>query len=296
MSDLLIRRRNLLIRKQEEEMNIRAVCFKADGEQTVAITKVGSAPAITMQYSYDGVTWDAWDLSALPFGGSTKVYVRGVNNAKFATNGTSNTFTFGTDSYVYVSGIAEALLNGENEVLQYSTPYTFKLLFKDQIALREADRLRFEAMSNSENCYHSMFNGCSNLLSAPELPATKLGYSPYRAMFSGCTSLVKAPSILPAITIGSWAYTYMFNGCTSLVNAPELPAETLAANCYRNMFASCTSLKSLKCHAKVSASDATYNWLKGVKTSGTFYGHSEYGWASGINGIPSGWEFIELTD
>lgn len=296
MSDLLIRRRNLLIRKQEEEMNIRAVCFKADGEQTVAITKVGSAPTITMQYSYDGVTWDAWDLSALPFGGSTKVYVRGVNNARFATNNTSNNFTFGTDSYVYVSGIAEALLNGESEVLQYSTPYTFRILFNGQTALREADRLRFEAMSNSEACYYSMFSGCSNLLSAPELPATKLGYSPYRAMFVNCKSLIKAPSILPAITIGSWAYASMFNGCTSLVNAPELPAEILADKCYWSMFKDCTSLKSLKCHAKASASDATNNWLNGVKTSGTFYGHSEYGWASGVSGIPRTWTFEELTD
>lgn len=296
MSDLLIRRRNLLMKKQEEELNIRAVCFRADGEQTVAITKVGSAPAITMQYSYDGVNWDAWDLSALPFGGSTKVYVRGVNNARFATNGASNTFTFRTDSYVYVSGIAEALLNGENEVLQYSTPYTFKVLFKDQTALREADRLRFEAMTNSESCYQSMFNGCSNLLSAPELPATKLGYSPYRSMFYGCTSLIKAPSILPAITIGAWAYASMFSNCTSLVNAPELPAETLKNNCYYIMFSGCTSLKTIRCHAKKSATDATYLWLNGVKTAGTFYGHSEYGWPSNGSGIPTTWAFEELTD
>ena len=296
MSELLLRRRNLLIRKQEEEMNIRAVCFKADGEQTVAITKVGSAPAITMQYSYDGVTWDAWDLSALPFGGNTKVYVRGVNNVRFATNGTNNTFTFSTDAYVYVSGIAEALLDGENEVMQYSTQYTFKMLFKAQTALREADRLRFEAMTNSESCYQAMFNGCSNLLSAPELPATTLGYSAYRSMFSYCISLIKAPSILPAIKIGPWAYSYMFNGCTSLVNATELPAETLYISCYYQMFYNCTSLKSLKCHAKVTANNATFNWLKGVKTAGTFYGHSEYGWSSDASGIPSGWTFEELTD
>lgn len=296
MSELLLRRRNLLIRKQEDEMNIRAVCFEADGEQTVSITKVGSAPTITMQYSYDGKTWDAWDLSALPFGGSTKVYVRGVNNARFATNGTSNTFTFGTDSYVYVSGIAEALLNGENEVLQYSAPYTFKLLFKDQIALREADRLRFEAMSNSESCYQAMFSGCSNLLSVPELPATKLGYAPYRSMFSGCTSLIKAPSILPAITIGAWAYAYMFNGCTSLVNAPELPAETLVNSCYYSMFYGCTSLKTIRCRAKVTAKSATHQWLYGVKTVGNLYGYSEYGWESGTSGIPTTWTFVELND
>ena len=57
MSNLLLRRRNLLI-KEQEDMNIRAVCFKADGEQTVAINKVGAAPDITMQYSYNGKTWD----------------------------------------------------------------------------------------------------------------------------------------------------------------------------------------------------------------------------------------------
>ena len=53
MEDLLLRRRNLLLGKQEVG-NIRAVCFEADGDQTVAITKNGSAPAITMQYSYNG--------------------------------------------------------------------------------------------------------------------------------------------------------------------------------------------------------------------------------------------------
>lgn len=296
MSDLLIRRRNLLMRKQEEEMNIRAVCFKADGEQTVAITKVGSAPAITMQYSYDGVNWDAWDLSALPFGGNTKVYVRGVNNARFSTNNTYNSFTFSTDAYVYVSGIVEALLNGESEVLKYSTSFTFRTLFKDQTALREADRLRFEAMTNSEGCYQSMFSGCSNLLSVPELPATNLGYSPYRSMFEKCTSLLKGPSILPAIKIGNWAYGSMFKGCTSLINAPELPAETLPGGCYYDMFNGCTSLKTIRCRAKVKSDNTTTGWLSGVNTAGTFYGHSEYGWSSGASGIPSDWTFVELTD
>lgn len=284
------------MRKQEEELNIRAVCFKADGEQTVAITKVGSAPAITMQYSYDGVTWDAWDLTALPFGGNTKVYVRGVNNARFATYNSNNTFTFSTDAYVYVSGIAEALLNGENEVLQYSISYTFRCLFKDQTALREADRLRFEAMSNSEACYDSMFDNCSNLLSAPELPATKLGYAPYGGMFKKCTSLIKGPSILPATTILDWAYGYMFYNCKSLVTAPELPATTLMGSCYYQMFSGCTSLKTIRCRAKVKASNATLNWLTNVATSGTFYGHSEYGWSSGASGIPTTWTFEELTD
>lgn len=296
MSDLLIRRRNLLISKQEEEMNIRAVCFKADGEQTVAITKVGSAPTITMQYSYDGVNWDAWDLSALPFGGNTKVYVRGVGNTAFGGYNKANTFTFGTDSYVYVSGVLNSLLDWENEVAAYNGNYTFINLFKSANALRDASGLIFEDTQLSSECYELMFYACGNLLYAPELPSTKLGYTSYRKMFQYCESLIKGPIILPATILTDWCYNNMFDGCKSLVNAPELPAETLTANCYFYMFNNCTSLKSLKCHAKVTASSATYNWFSGVKTSGTFYGHSEYGWSSGASGIPTTWTFEELTD
>lgn len=296
MRDLLIRRRNLLIRKQEEEMNIRAVCFKADGEQTVTIVKVGITTAKVFEYSYDGVTWESWDLTPLPFGGSTKVYVRGYNRTLSFDSSHYEYFSFSTDAYVYVSGIVESLLDGDNEVLTYGTQGILRQLFYQQTALRSAENLRFEAMSNSESCYQSMFNGCSNLLSAPELPATKLGYSPYRSMFSGCTSLIKAPSILPVTKLSGWDYATMFYNCTSLVNAPELSAETLAGNCYYQMFYNCTSLKTIRCRAKVKANDATYLWLNGVKTEGTLYGYSEYGWSSGPNGIPNTWTFEELTD
>ena len=327
MSELLLRRRNLLMKKQEEEMNIRAVCFKADGEQTVAITKVGSAPAITMQYSYDGVTWDAWDLTALPFGGNTKVYVRGVNNAGFSS-GVRNYqyFTFGTEAYVYVSGIAESLLDGENEVTKLTAGYVFINLFVNQGALRSAKDLKFEMADNlngstgaymcmflncsnllyppselpakslgSTSCYQEMFLGCTSLLTAPVLPATTLSKYCYRNMFYNCKSLVNAPE-LPATTLANSCYYFMFFGCTSLVNAPKLPAIELAVYSYYSMFQNCTSLKTIRCHAKVTTNNATLNWLNGVKTAGTFYGHSEYGWSSGESGIPTTWAFEELTD
>ena len=353
MSELLLRRRNLLIRKQEEEMNIRAVCFKADGEQTVAITKVGSAPAITMQYSYDGVNWDAWDLTPLPFGGSTKVYVRGVRNYSFGKDSSNyNKITFGTDSYVYVSGIAEALLDGENEVLTYNGSGTLRNLFYNQPALRSAENLRFEATTVSSvnnTCYAYtfagctnllyapkalsieifgngyecayMFQGCTSLLTAPTLPATTLSEYCYQYMFQGCTSLLTAPKImamttsygsqkgmfknctslvnapeLPATNLAIGCYIEMFDGCTNLVNAPELPATTLKDYCYQYIFRSCKNIKSIKCRAKVKAKGATNDWLNGIKTSGILYGHSEYGWSSEASGIPSGWEFVELTD
>ena len=376
MSDLLIRRRNLLIRKQEEEMNIRAVCFKADGEQTVTIVKVGYTTAKVFEYSYDGVTWESWDMSPLPFGGQTKVYVRGYNKTIGWDINTYTNFVFSTDAYVYVSGIVESLLDGDNEVLTYGTQGILRQLFYHQTALRSAENLRFEAQSineisvyalmfdgcinllyapkvlpaqnlNGNYCYQYMFRDCKSLITAPELPATTLGSECYKYMFYGCTSLVNAPE-LPATTLTPKCYQYMFYGCTSLVNAPKLPATTLASNCYNSMFygctslvnapelpatnlgrgcylemfkgctslvnapelpaatlidycyqrmfQGCTSLTSIRCRAKVKATGATDNWLYGVKTSGTLYGYSEYGWSSGASGIPTTWTFVELTD
>ena len=404
MSDLLIRRRNLLIRKQEEEMNIRAVCFKADGEQTVTIVKVNISSAKVFQYSYDGVTWESWDLTPLPFGGSTKVYVRGYNKTLSSDSSHYEYFSFSTDAYVYISGIVESLLDGDNEVPALGAQGILRQLFYQQTALRSAEGLRFEAQSTpdsivsvyalmfdgctnllyapkvlpandfkgthnyqymfrnckslitapelpattlsqncyqymfqnctslvnapelpattlSQNCYQYMFQNCTSLVNAPELPATTLDQNCYQSMFQGCTSLISAPKIsatqlasnccrsmfqdctslanapeLHATTLAKLCYVYMFKNCSSLVNAPELPANTTAEYSYAGMFNGCTNLKTIRCHAKVKVSSATNIWLDGVTTSGTFYGHSEYGWSSGASGIPSGWEFVELTD
>ena len=50
-------------------------------------------------------------------------------------------------------------------------------------------------------------------------------------MFQGCSSLTTAPE-LPANTLPDWCYTSMFQDCSSLTTAPELPTTTLAENCY----------------------------------------------------------------
>lgn len=272
MSDLLIRRRNLLMRKQEEELNIRAVCFKADGEQTVELVKHNYTSSKVFQYSYDGVTWESWDMSPLPFGGQTKVYVRGYNKTLGWDSNTYTNFVFSTDAYVYVSGIVESLLDGDNEVLALGTQGILRQLFYHQTALRSAENLRFEAQS------------INNI-------------SVYALMFDGCINLLYAPKVLPAQNLrANYCYQYMFRDCKSLVNAPELPAEALVDGCYQYMFSNCKSLKSIRCRAKVKAYNATLSWLNNVSASGTFYGHSEYGWSSGASGIPTTWTFEELTD
>ena len=96
--------------------------------------------------------------------------------------------------------------------------------------------------------FGSLFEECTVLTSAPELPATTLSDYCYYGMFAGCTSLTTVQSVLPATTLAISCYRHMFQGCTSLTTAPELPATTLETDveregyCYGGMFMGCTSL------------------------------------------------------
>ena len=99
-----------------------------------------------------------------------------------------------------------------------------------------------ELLSVSDYCYFSMFDGCTSLTTAPELPATTLANACYAGMFMNCTSLTTAPE-LPATTLANYCYLSMFYGCSSLTTAPSLPATTLDVDCYNSMFRGCTNLK-----------------------------------------------------
>ena len=233
---MLLKHRRLLMQMGGDK-DVRAVCFQADGDQTVSITKSGSAPTLTMQYSYNGRSWRDWDLSALSFGGSKKVYVRGVGNKRFASSTSAyNSFTFGTSALVYTSGIIETLLDWETEISSYSTTYVFYRLFYGQTALCSAKGLIFSSSNITGYAYHSMFYGCTSLLDCPEsLPATLTGTYNCHSMFYKCRSLTAAP-VLPAMTLTNYCYAYMFYYCRSLTAAPELPATTLANYCYSYMF------------------------------------------------------------
>ena len=95
-------------------------------------------------------------------------------------------------------------------------------------------------------CYSCMFQNCTSLIKAPELPATTLADYCYYRMFEGCTSLTNVPN-LPATTLTSHCYDTMFSGCKGLTTLPEnlLPATTLASGCYARMFQGCTRLTSI---------------------------------------------------
>jgi hypothetical protein len=202
--------------------------------------------------------------------------------------------TFSSTGRFTAQGNVMSLLYGDNFIGQTSLSgkdYAFYELFSNCTGLTSAENMSLPATTLAEACYFNMFYGCTSLTTAPELPATTLAGGCYGAMFSGCTSLTTAPSVLPATTLENSCYSNMFNGCTSLTTAPVLPATALELYSCSYMFSGCTNLNSITCLAtRISASNCTFLWVKGVASTGTFYKNPNMtGWTAGIDGIPSGW-------
>ena len=151
---------------------------------------------------------------------------------------------------------------------------------------------KMEIMGVSDACFSCMFQNCTSLTQAPVLPATELGNECYYSMFENCISLNKAPD-LPAIIMKDDCYSYMFYGCTALTQAPALPATTLADNCYTSMFQGCSSLNNVNINFSAwNPSSATYNWLNGVSSTGTFTCPADLPEEFGDSRIPTGWTVV----
>lgn len=143
-----------------------------------------------------------------------------------------------------VMGNWMSLLHGDNFINDTSIPNIWASIFRGCTGLVDASNLVLPTtnlITPSHRCYEHMFEGCSSLIVAPELPATTLDLGCYRNMFVGCSSLTTAPA-LPATELADACYSNMFQGCSSLTTPPQLPATALTVECYYYMFRGCTSL------------------------------------------------------
>ena len=227
--------------------------------------------------------------------------------------------TFSSTGQFDVEGNPMSLLYGDNFIGQTDLTgknYAFYQLFNNCSKLFSAKNLSLLATTLASNCYQGMFNGCTSLTTAPQLPATTLARSCYYYMFFSCTNLTTAPQLpattlatdcysymfynctslttaptLPVTTLAQYCYSYMFQGCTSLATAPQLPAKTLATGCYQYMFNGCTKLNYIKAmFTSTPSSTYTSNWVYRVASSGTFVKNSAATWdVTGANGVPTGW-------
>ena len=194
------------------------VTFKADAEQKFKMTTNLNYSISGLQYSVNGDDWKTVvENTEVPFGGDKgDLRLRGTN-----PEGTSigdvvySTIRFTKDATVACTGDIRTLLDWRN----YNTVDT----------------------NNAKFC--RLFENCSVLTSAPELPATKLADE---------------------------CYMRMFINCTNLTSAPELPAEKLADECYNGMFYGCTKLSTVTMLALdseiTSKLDCVYDWLDDAGT------------------------------
>ena len=241
--------------------------LKFTAEEDNSTISLTSANSPDIKYSLNGGDWTQWDYSAITLNTGDTVRMKG-NNSNFGSY--RNSAKFKMTGKIGASGNIMSLL--------YEDDFEGKLTIP------------------SNECYAYMFEGCSSLTTAPELPATRLSERCYYSMFSGCTSLTTAPD-LPATTLANYCYAGMFLGCTSLTAAPELPATTLARSCYSGMYNGCTNINYIKMLATdVSTPRCLNNWVDGVASTGTFIKHPDMtSLPTGVSGIPEGWTVQDVA-
>ena len=216
----------------------------ASGADNTLSIKGTNATSIEVFCSTDKQNWTSMGITSstaitatIPANG--RLYLKANVNA-WGISGYNNNITASGNHNV--GGNIMSLLYGDNYQTNFLTnnTYAFYSVFKNNTTLINAENLVLP-YNTVGNCYYQMFQNCTALTAAPELPATTLAQSCYNTMFYGCTSLTAAPE-LPATTLANSCYYQMFYNCTALTAAPELPATTLTIECYYGMFWGCTGL------------------------------------------------------
>lgn len=248
------------------------ITFSADAEQTLRMTSAVEG----LEYLVDGQDWEILGTNIVSFGGEFgDLKLRGSNNYGTADYvevydsyslyyGPStrapeppeytivySTIVFGNqDVNVACKGDIRTLSCYDNYLMCDTERHRYSHLFEGCTQLISTPEL--PSMTLSDYCYSHMFKGCTSLSVAPSLPAKEAYSHCYESMFEDCTSLTEAPD-LPATTMymgSTWFfkwegynYSSMFKGCVSLTKAPDiLPAMTLNESCYQSMFYGCVNL------------------------------------------------------
>lgn len=259
------------------------LCFTAEemgdyGFASVQLLPYGdlSNLPLSIEASYDGENWIAFDPRAQPFASfkmyniGDKVYFRAgtAGNTRTALN-LSVYYYFSLSGKVAASGSIMSLLDGTN---RHNTTLTTK------------------------NTFVRLFKECSNLTSAPDLPATGLAASCYQFMFQKCTGLTAAP-ILPAASLATNAYRSMFQDCSGITSAKISAQDASTATCMMQMFDNCSNLSNLEvAFSNFPSGTQLRYWVRGVAASGIFRCPTALGTNETIqrstNACPSGWTVI----
>ena len=294
-------------------LDLRIVALAA---LTITFTQRGTG---TAEYSTDRNTWNQF-VSGQPtatFPVGSTIYLRGnLSPVVGSTAQTSGIGTFSASAAFNVAGCPLSLL-GSNYSLTDNVPqYSFCALFYGATTLQHVSGVQIPSGAIGSHALWGMFQECSYLIDAPELPSTNVAEYGYSTMFYNCTNLTSAPQILPATSIYQHGYEYMFYGCSSLITAPAISATSLTGErCMFAMFMSCSNLQNapelyptsvtnyqyhrlfdgcgqvaeLRVHLTSWTQDGSYYWVRGVSANGTFYCPAALPQEFGVDRIPTSW-------
>lgn len=156
-----------------------------------------SSTNIEIDYSIDnGQTWQ--NFTTLNVNAGDQVTFRGtghtgINDPQAGEEFLSSRFTASTGTYFNAEGNINSLLNHDYIGITELEPFgwaTFFGLFSGNTGLVSAENLKLPAQPGRD-CYRDMFACCSNLTTAPELPAENTFWAPgcYVHMFNSCSNL-----------------------------------------------------------------------------------------------------------
>ena len=183
------------------------VTFTAEKEQTFMMKAINGYEISGLEYSVNNGKWATVEAGTeVPFGGANgTLRLRGTNITGTASSwSTYSTITFTKDVNVTCTGDIRTLLNWEKYKTVDTKNAKFCFLFQQCSVLTSAPEL--PATTLAEDCYQGMFWCCTNLESAPELPATTLMKNCYESMFLDCTKLSTVTMLAPSDQISEKAY------------------------------------------------------------------------------------------
>jgi hypothetical protein len=173
---------------------------------SVSITK-------ELEYKIDEGEWVSLKANSTSdtINNGSRIYIKGylinttIMSHSFSINGSCNiggdirSLSYG-DKYANYNAIAAS---------QYSW------LFRDCKTIVSASKLLLNIKTLARTCYYAMFEGCTSLVEAPELPATTLASYCYSNMFDGCTNLNYIKMLATDIPTSDCLYNWV-NGVSSI--------------------------------------------------------------------------------
>jgi len=226
------------------------ICFEAlEAGSTIDLQGYGRPSGF--EYSTDGgATWSDFSAAITLTNVGDKCYFKTKVARKNITYelfpGYSMPCNFKGSGKLKLSGNIMALLNSENPPTTMTEDYAgcFQQLFQYNENVSDASELVLPATTLAENCYYSMFSGCTKLEKAPSIYATTLATNCCNSMFYNCIKLTTAPPALSAAELAEKCYYSMFDRCSTLVTPPVMAAKILGDYSCQGMFSDCQTLTS----------------------------------------------------